>query len=85
MLTAIEREVLSFLAAGLHQTGIAANRFISPTTVATHIQRILTGLGAHSRAEALLAPTGRGLVAEARATGGCLAPEGPSLIYVDAE
>jgi DNA-binding NarL/FixJ family response regulator len=39
-----EREVLRLLAEGQPQEAIAAELFISPKTVATHIQRILTKL-----------------------------------------
>jgi DNA-binding NarL/FixJ family response regulator len=52
-LTAREREVLALLAEGLEQTDIAKKLFISPKTVATHIQRILAKLGVHSRAQAV--------------------------------
>jgi DNA-binding NarL/FixJ family response regulator len=52
-LTKRELQVLGFLAEGLDQAGIAGQLFISPKTVATHIQHILTKLGAHSRAQAV--------------------------------
>jgi DNA-binding NarL/FixJ family response regulator len=52
-LTKREREVLSLLAEGMQSGEIAFRLFISPKTVATHIQRILTKLGVHSRAEAV--------------------------------
>ena len=52
-LTKRELEVLGLLADGLDQAEIARELFISPTTVATHIQRVLTKLGAHSRAQAV--------------------------------
>jgi DNA-binding NarL/FixJ family response regulator len=52
-LTERERQVLQLLAEGLTQTAIAAELYISPKTVGTHIQRILTKLGVHSRAEAV--------------------------------
>jgi DNA-binding NarL/FixJ family response regulator len=48
-----EREVLELLAEGLRHKAIATELYISPKTVATHIQRILTKLGVHSRAEAV--------------------------------
>jgi DNA-binding NarL/FixJ family response regulator len=48
-----EREVLDRLAAGSNQNDIAQELFISPKTVATHIQRILTKLGVHSRTQAV--------------------------------
>ncbi len=52
-LTPREREVLALLAEGLEQTDIAKRLFISPKTVATHIQRILAKLGVRSRAQAV--------------------------------
>lgn len=52
-LTRREREVLGLLARGLTQPQIAAELVISPKTVAGHIQRILTKLGVHSRAQAV--------------------------------
>jgi DNA-binding NarL/FixJ family response regulator len=52
-LTARELEVLKLLADGLGQKKIAQALFITPKTVATHIQRILTKLDVHSRAEAV--------------------------------
>ena len=48
-----ERQVLDLLASGSDQEEIAQALFISPKTVATHIQRILTKLGVHSRAQAV--------------------------------
>jgi DNA-binding NarL/FixJ family response regulator len=52
-LTKRELQVLGLLADGLDQVEIAGRLFISPATVATHIQRVLTKLGAHSRAQAV--------------------------------
>ena len=52
-LTPRELEVLKLLANGLAQKKIAQTLFITPKTVATHIQRILTKLDVHSRAEAV--------------------------------
>ena len=52
-LTPREREVLVRLAQGLNQDAIAAELVVTPKTVATHIQRILSKLGVHSRAEAV--------------------------------
>jgi DNA-binding NarL/FixJ family response regulator len=52
-LTPRELEVLRLLANGLGQKKIAQALFITPKTVATHIQRILTKLDLHSRAEAV--------------------------------
>jgi two-component system nitrate/nitrite response regulator NarL len=52
-LTAREHEVLTLLAGGLSQGGIAQRLVISPKTVAAHIDHILGKLGVHSRAEAV--------------------------------
>jgi len=45
--------VLDLLAGGSDPEEIARTLFISPKTVATHIPRILTKLGVHSRAQAV--------------------------------
>jgi DNA-binding NarL/FixJ family response regulator len=60
-LTSREREVLMLLARGLTQAEIARDLFISPKTVAGHIQRVLTKLGVHSRAQAVALAHERGL------------------------
>jgi DNA-binding NarL/FixJ family response regulator len=52
-LTQREFEVLGLLADGLGQSEIAIKLVISPKTVGTHIQRILTKLQVHSRAQAV--------------------------------
>jgi DNA-binding NarL/FixJ family response regulator len=52
-LTMRELEVLNLLASGVGQKKIAQSLFITPKTVATHIQRILIKLDVHSRAEAV--------------------------------
>jgi DNA-binding NarL/FixJ family response regulator len=52
-LTKRELEVLSLLAAGLEQVEIANRLVISPKTVSTHIERILSKLGVRSRAQAV--------------------------------
>jgi DNA-binding NarL/FixJ family response regulator len=61
LLTAREREVLKLLAGGLNQGQIASALFISPKTVGTHIQRVLTKLGVHSRAQAVAVAHEQGL------------------------
>jgi DNA-binding NarL/FixJ family response regulator len=63
-LTAREIQVLQLLADGLSQDAIAEELFISSKTVATHIQRILTKLGVHSRTEAVAIAYRDGLVRE---------------------
>jgi DNA-binding NarL/FixJ family response regulator len=52
-LTGREIQVLQLLADGLPQDAIAKELFISPKTVSTHIQRILSKLDVHSRTEAV--------------------------------
>jgi DNA-binding NarL/FixJ family response regulator len=52
-LTTRENEVLRLLAQGLDQGTIAEQLAISPATVGTHIQRILTKLDVHSRTQAV--------------------------------
>ena len=52
-LTQREHEVLDLLADGLTQEQIAERLVISPKTVATHIQRILSKLEVRSRAQAV--------------------------------
>jgi DNA-binding NarL/FixJ family response regulator len=63
-LTKRERQVLNLLASGVQQNEIAERLVISPTTVATHIQRILPKLGVHSRAEAVARAHRDGLVGD---------------------
>jgi DNA-binding NarL/FixJ family response regulator len=50
-----ERQILSQLAAGHSQDEIATELFISPKTVATHIQHVLLKLNVRSRAQAVAA------------------------------
>lgn len=52
-LTPREEEILDRLVAGDTEREIARGLVISPKTVATHIQHILTKLGVHSRAQAV--------------------------------
>ena len=52
-LTPRERQVLQMLSDGLAQNDIAAELVISPKTVGTHLQHILSKLEVHSRAEAV--------------------------------
>jgi DNA-binding NarL/FixJ family response regulator len=49
-----ERQILGFLAQGQTQTQIATALVISPKTVGTHIQHVLSKLGVHSRAQAVV-------------------------------
>ena len=57
-----EREILALLAEGKSQKQIAAALVISPKTVATHIQHLLSKLGVHSRAQAVATAFRLGLV-----------------------
>jgi DNA-binding NarL/FixJ family response regulator len=52
-LTPRELEVLTLLSEGLAQAEIAERLEITPKTVATHIERILSKLGVRSRAQAV--------------------------------
>lgn len=52
-LTPRERQVLQMLSDGLSQNDIAAELVISPKTVGTHLQHILSKLEVHSRTQAV--------------------------------
>ncbi len=60
--TARELEILELLGTGLGQAQIAEQLFLSPKTVANHIDHILKKLGVHSRAAAVAAAYQRGLL-----------------------
>jgi two-component system nitrate/nitrite response regulator NarL len=57
-----ELEILGLLGQGLSQTQIAESLVVSPKTVGTHIQHILSKLGVHSRAQAVVEAYRLGLV-----------------------
>ena len=61
-----ELEVLHLLAEGHEQRQIAEQLFISPKTVGTHIEHILTKLGVHSRAQAIAKAYRSGLLSTER-------------------
>jgi DNA-binding NarL/FixJ family response regulator len=61
-LTPRELEVLQLLAQGLGRGAMAEKLFLSPKTVATHVQHILTKLGVHSGTEAVAMAYRVGLV-----------------------
>jgi DNA-binding NarL/FixJ family response regulator len=61
-LTAREREVLALVAAGLSNTEIAAQLFMSVPTAKTHVSRILTKLAARDRAQLVVLAFQTGLV-----------------------
>jgi DNA-binding NarL/FixJ family response regulator len=61
-LTPRETEVLRLLAQGLGRKTVAKELVVSPKTVATHVQHILTKLGVHSAAEAVAQAYKAGIV-----------------------
>ncbi|HEU5109592.1 MAG TPA: response regulator transcription factor [Micromonosporaceae bacterium] len=65
-LTEREREVLSLVAAGLSNDEIAARLVVSPHTAKTHVNRAMTKLGAHDRAQLVIHAYEAGLVRPAR-------------------
>ena len=62
-LSARELQVLTLLAAGRSQDEIARELFISPKTVATHLQHVLVKLNVHNRAQAVAAAYRRQILA----------------------
>ena len=66
-LTARELEVLALLVAGLTNRAIGEELFVSPKTVATHIEHILGKLGASRRMEAAAIAHRLGLIEPRRA------------------
>ena len=56
--------MLDLLARGRSQAEIARDLFISPKTVATHIQHVLSKLDVHSRAQAVALALRYGPVAD---------------------
>jgi len=61
-LTDREREVLTFVASGLSNEDIAERLVVSPHTVKTHVNRAMTKLGAHDRAQLVVIAYETGLV-----------------------
>ena len=57
-----EHEILTLLSQGFSQLEIAKSLVLSPKTVGTHIQHILSKLGVHSRAQAVAEAYRLGLV-----------------------
>ena len=55
-------EVLTLIARGLSTDGIAAELFVSPTTVRAHVRNILDTLGARNRAHAVAIACSTGLL-----------------------
>lgn len=62
-LTDREREVLSLVGRGLSNPEIADRLVISPHTTKTHVSRVMTKLGAHDRAQLVIAAYESGLIA----------------------
>jgi DNA-binding NarL/FixJ family response regulator len=61
-LTEREREVVALVAAGLSNQDIADRLVVSPHTAKTHVNRAMTKLGAHDRAQLVIAAYQAGLV-----------------------
>ncbi|MEV0585531.1 response regulator transcription factor [Nonomuraea sp. NPDC050310] len=61
-LTVREREVLAGVARGLSNTQLAERLFMSPATVKTHVNRMMTKLGVHDRAQLVVLGYETGLV-----------------------
>ncbi|GAA2371495.1 response regulator transcription factor [Nonomuraea africana] len=62
VLTARERQVLGRIAQGLSNGQIAETLFMSPATVKTHVNRIMSKLGLHDRAQLVVLAYESGLV-----------------------
>jgi len=72
-LTPRERDVLALLAQGLATAAISDELHLSPKTVGTHVQRILTKLDVHSRAGAVAVAYREGLIGDVSAHGPAVA------------
>ncbi|WP_295787158.1 response regulator transcription factor [uncultured Microbacterium sp.] len=62
MLTEREREVLALVARGRSNDDVAASLFISPHTAKTHVKNTMLKLGAHDRAQLVIAAYESGLL-----------------------
>ena len=62
-----EQEILALLADGHDRAAIARSLVISPRTVGSHIQHLLSKLGVHSQAQAVAAAYREGLIGPAGA------------------
>jgi DNA-binding NarL/FixJ family response regulator len=65
-LTVRERQVLELVATGMSNEDIAARLVVSPHTAKTHVNRAMVKLGAHDRAQLVIAAYETGLVQPAR-------------------
>ncbi len=63
VLSTREREVLNLIAQGCTIPAIAAELYLAPSTVKTHVQRLYEKLGVNDRAAAVAAAMRRGLLA----------------------
>ena len=61
-LTEREREIVALVAGGLSNDEIASHLVVSPATVKTHVNRSMAKLGAHDRAQLVIAAYQSGLV-----------------------
>lgn len=61
-LTYREKEILERVGLGMSNTTIAENLFISPLTVKTHINRIMSKLAAHDRSQLVIEAYESGLI-----------------------
>lgn len=75
-LTKREEEVLELMSDGLRHNEIAHRLFISPKTVATHVEHILRKLGVRSKTEAVVVAY-REEIIRPKVTHGLTAPEPP--------
>jgi DNA-binding CsgD family transcriptional regulator len=62
LLTTRERQILDLIATGSTTAEIAQECFVSREAVKTHIKRIYTKLGVHSRASAVTSATRQGIL-----------------------
>jgi DNA-binding NarL/FixJ family response regulator len=67
LLTDREREILLLVASGLSNSEIAAGLVISPQTAKTHVNRMMSKLGAHDRAQLVIIAYESGMLVPGRA------------------
>jgi DNA-binding NarL/FixJ family response regulator len=78
-LTPRELEILQRIADGQSNETIARELQMSPNTLRTHTQNILTKLGVHSKLDAIVAAIRHGKVATAQTDNGDAEPENPGV------
>lgn len=71
-LTDREREIMMLVARGLSNDEIAADLFISPATVKTHLARVMAKTDAHDRAQLVVLAYESGLIAPGREAATCI-------------